>query len=79
MSTISNLTLNNGVEIPAIGFGVFQTPAGVGNSLLFAHLEHRRQGAPLGSVRARRPTPTGGVCRPRHGVERVSVSPMAVD
>jgi diketogulonate reductase-like aldo/keto reductase len=26
MPTISNLTLNNGVEIPAIGFGVFQTP-----------------------------------------------------
>ena len=26
MSTISHLTLNNGVEIPAIGFGVFQTP-----------------------------------------------------
>ena len=26
MSTIPHLTLNNGVEIPAIGFGVFQTP-----------------------------------------------------
>jgi diketogulonate reductase-like aldo/keto reductase len=26
MPAIANLTLNNGVEIPAIGFGVFQTP-----------------------------------------------------
>ena len=26
MSTIANLTLNNGVELPAVGFGVFQTP-----------------------------------------------------
>ena len=26
MSTVPNLTLNNGVEIPALGFGVFQTP-----------------------------------------------------
>src|SRR3954453_1606362 len=26
MSTVPNLTLNNGVEIPAIGLGVFQTP-----------------------------------------------------
>ena len=26
MSTVPQLTLNNGVEIPAIGFGVFQTP-----------------------------------------------------
>src|SRR4051794_30666549 len=26
MSTVVNLTLNNGVEIPAIGLGVFQTP-----------------------------------------------------
>jgi diketogulonate reductase-like aldo/keto reductase len=26
MSTIPQLTLNNGVELPAIGFGVFQTP-----------------------------------------------------
>ena len=26
MSTISNVTLNNGVEIPAVGLGVFQTP-----------------------------------------------------
>jgi diketogulonate reductase-like aldo/keto reductase len=26
MSTVPNLTLNNGVDIPAIGFGVFQTP-----------------------------------------------------
>ena len=26
MSTISQLTLNNGVTLPAIGFGVFQTP-----------------------------------------------------
>jgi diketogulonate reductase-like aldo/keto reductase len=26
MSTIPHLTLNNGVEIPALGFGVFQTP-----------------------------------------------------
>ena len=26
MSTIKHLALNNGVEIPAIGFGVFQTP-----------------------------------------------------
>lgn len=26
MSTIPRLTLNNGVELPAIGFGVFQTP-----------------------------------------------------
>jgi len=26
VSTIPHLTLNNGVEIPAIGFGVFQTP-----------------------------------------------------
>jgi 2,5-diketo-D-gluconate reductase A len=26
MST--NLTLNNGVEMPALGFGVFQTPPG---------------------------------------------------
>jgi len=26
MPTISNLTLNNGVELPAVGFGVFQTP-----------------------------------------------------
>ncbi|GIF23152.1 diketogulonate reductase-like aldo/keto reductase [Actinoplanes tereljensis] len=26
MPTIPNLTLNNGVELPAIGFGVFQTP-----------------------------------------------------
>ena len=25
-TTIPHLTLNNGVEIPAIGFGVFQTP-----------------------------------------------------
>jgi diketogulonate reductase-like aldo/keto reductase len=26
MTTYNNLTLNNGVEMPAIGFGVFQTP-----------------------------------------------------
>mgnify|MGYP000988586307 CR=1 FL=1 len=26
MSTVPNLTLNNGVELPAIGLGVFQTP-----------------------------------------------------
>jgi diketogulonate reductase-like aldo/keto reductase len=26
MSTTPHLTLNNGVEIPAVGFGVFQTP-----------------------------------------------------
>jgi hypothetical protein len=26
MAAIPHLTLNNGVEIPAIGFGVFQTP-----------------------------------------------------
>jgi diketogulonate reductase-like aldo/keto reductase len=26
MSTVPSLTLNNGVEIPAVGFGVFQTP-----------------------------------------------------
>src|ERR1700754_5055530 len=26
MSAVPNLTLNNGVDIPAIGFGVFQTP-----------------------------------------------------
>lgn len=26
MTTVPHLTLNNGVEIPAIGFGVFQTP-----------------------------------------------------
>ena len=26
MPTLSHLTLNNGVEIPALGFGVFQTP-----------------------------------------------------
>ncbi|MET0425327.1 MAG: aldo/keto reductase [Actinoplanes sp.] len=26
MSTVPNLTLNNGVNIPAVGFGVFQTP-----------------------------------------------------
>src|SRR2546421_8774293 len=26
MSTVPNLTLNNGVEIPVIGLGVFQTP-----------------------------------------------------
>jgi diketogulonate reductase-like aldo/keto reductase len=26
MTTVANLTLNNGVEIPAIGLGVFQTP-----------------------------------------------------
>src|SRR3954463_11900203 len=26
MSTVANFTLNNGVEIPALGFGVFQTP-----------------------------------------------------
>jgi hypothetical protein len=24
-----NVTLNNGVEMPALGFGVFQTPPGV--------------------------------------------------
>jgi hypothetical protein len=26
MPTVPNLTLNNGVELPAIGLGVFQTP-----------------------------------------------------
>ena len=26
MTTVPLLTLNNGVEIPALGFGVFQTP-----------------------------------------------------
>src|SRR3954467_1892727 len=26
MSTVANFTLNNGVEIPALGFGVFQPP-----------------------------------------------------
>ncbi|WP_240230250.1 hypothetical protein [Devosia lacusdianchii] len=25
--TIPNLTLNNGIEMPALGFGVFQTPS----------------------------------------------------
>ena len=27
MSDVSKLTLNNGVELPALGLGVFQTPA----------------------------------------------------
>ena len=26
ITTIPTLTLNNGVELPALGFGVFQTP-----------------------------------------------------
>src|SRR6202012_5944778 len=26
MSNVPNITLNNGVSLPAIGFGVFQTP-----------------------------------------------------
>ena len=38
MTTVPLLTLNNGVEIPALGFGVFQTPpdetfAAVGTAL----------------------------------------------
>src|SRR5262245_5057570 len=28
MATVPNITLNNGVEMPALGFGVFQTPPG---------------------------------------------------
>ena len=29
MSTVPSVTLNNGVEMPAIGLGVFQTPPDV--------------------------------------------------
>jgi diketogulonate reductase-like aldo/keto reductase len=41
MSTIPHLTLNNGVEIPALGFGVFQTPPEETRSAVEAALSAR--------------------------------------
>ena len=38
MSTVPNLTLNNGVELPAVGFGVFQTPPDETRSVVEAAL-----------------------------------------
>src|ERR1700761_1338560 len=39
MSNVPNITLNNGVELPAIGFGVFQTPPDETRDAVAAALE----------------------------------------
>src|SRR3954466_16225899 len=71
MSTVPNLTLNNGVEMPAIGLGVFQTPPDETREAVAAALStgyrHIDTAAAYGNERG------GGEAIPASGVPRAEV------
>lgn len=61
MSTIPNFTLNNGVVIPVIGFGVFQTPPAETTAAVLTALETGYRHIDTAGILTQAWSPIGGI------------------